>query len=97
MLYEDDSESMVEDKGQVLKHEGLFGIEKTDWQRILFTRTALYPPKNKEEKTELAATHCRPLCLEQQCETGYLLFHSGMIGINCWIALPVMPQIFTKQ
>lgn len=70
-LYEDDSESMVEDEGQILKHEGLFGIGKTDWRRILFTRTALYPPKNKEEKTELAVHIADRYVLMQQCETGY--------------------------
>lgn len=70
-LYEDGSESTIEDKKQILKHKGLFGIEKTDWQKILFTRTALYPPKNKEEKTELAVRIADRYILMQQCETGY--------------------------
>lgn len=37
-LYEDDSEALIEnDKEQIELHDGLFGIEKDDWQRYIKT------------------------------------------------------------
>ena len=32
LLHEDGSETMVNDRKQIIAHEGIFGIEKGDWE-----------------------------------------------------------------
>lgn len=34
-LYEDGSETMIEDRAEVLKHDGMFGVEKDAWEKYL--------------------------------------------------------------
>ena len=50
-LYTDGSESTIEDSKELLQHDGLFGVEKLEWERVTNCRD-----------NDLAETHLKTMC-----------------------------------
>lgn len=57
LLYKDDSEALVNDRKQIVEHEGIFGIEKGDWQNELKLRKMFSEQVEESEAQQEVSKH----------------------------------------
>ena len=57
LLYSDNTEAMANDREEIEKHNGIFGIEKEDWEQTPYYAKQLSEVEQKEAQLELQLMH----------------------------------------
>ena len=57
LLYPDNTESMVFDRDEIMNHDGIFGIDRTDWERTPEYAAMKAEDKNREGSREAELLH----------------------------------------
>lgn len=69
-LYKDGSEATIDDRAEIMKHDGMFGIEKEDWERYLINGNNIKPYK---DTIVINGTECYKIDEWQKGSVSYVL------------------------
>ena len=57
LLYKDNTEAMVFDRDEIMNHDGIFGIERPDWEQSSLCAEMIAEEKNREGRLESELLH----------------------------------------